>query len=84
MAKKRVKVEAKTVKKRIKSTVIEKKVEESETYAVQHIRSLSKKRRDAAVVWGMIKYKPHSDGEIKEIIRSKGPLFDTLLGEISE
>ena len=45
-----------------------------------HIESLSKKRRDAAVVWGMIKDGNHSTDEIKAICKDKG--FDTLLGEL--
>ena len=86
MAKKRVKVEAKSVKKRIKSVEpsIEKKVEIAETWAVQHIRSLSKKRRDCTIIWGKIKNKPHSDEEIMEHLRAGGPMFDTLVGEISK
>ena len=48
--------------------------------ARSHIESLSKKRRDAAVVWGMIKDGNHSTDEIKAICKDKG--FDTLLGEL--
>jgi hypothetical protein len=45
-----------------------------------HIESLSKKRRDAAVMWGMIEKGNHSDAEIKEICKEKG--FTQLLSEI--
>ena len=75
----------KAVKKAVKKVVgeIKKPVEEKSTVspARKHIESLSKKRRDAAVVWGMIKDGNHSTDEIKAICKEKG--FDTLLGEIS-
>ena len=48
--------------------------------AKSHVESLSKTRRDAAVVWGMIKDGNHSTDEIKAICKEKG--FDTLLGEL--
>ena len=48
--------------------------------AKSHIESLSQKRRDAAIVWGVIKNGNHSIDEIKTICKEKG--FDTLLGEI--
>ena len=74
----------KAVKKAVKKVVGEtkKQVEKKSTVspARKHIESLARKRRDAAVVWGMIKNGNHSDAEIKEIVKDKG--FDTLLGEI--
>ncbi len=57
-----------------------KAVSETKSSARSHIESLAQQRRDAAVVWGMIKDGSHSDAEIKEICKSKG--FDTLLGEL--
>jgi hypothetical protein len=87
MAKKRVKVEAKPVKKRIKSVEpsdAKKDVEIAETWAVQHIKSLSKRRRDCTIIWGKIKNKPHSDEEIMELLRAGGPMFDSLVSEISK
>ena len=48
--------------------------------AESHIKSLSKQRRDAAVVWGMIKDRNHTQDEIKQIVKDKG--FTQLLGEI--
>ena len=75
----------KAVKKAVKKVVGEakKQVEKKSTVspARKHIESLSKKRRDAVVVWGMIKDGNHSTDEIKAICKDKG--FDTLLGEIS-
>ena len=74
----------KAVKKAVKKIVgeVKKPVEEKSTVspARKHIESLSKKRRDAAVVWGMIKDGNHSTDEIKEICKEKG--FTQLLGEI--
>ena len=58
----------------------EKAVSSAKSSARSHIESLAQQRRDAAVVWGMIKDGSHSDAEIKEICKSKG--FDTLLGEL--
>jgi hypothetical protein len=74
----------KAVKKAVKKIVgeVKKPVEEKSTVspARKHIESLSKKRRDAAIVWGMIKNGNHSTDEIKEICKDKG--FSQLLGEI--
>ena len=74
----------KAVKKAVKKVVgeIKKPVEEKSTVspARKHIESLSKKRRDAAVVWGMIKNENLRRDEIREIVKDKG--FNTLLGEI--
>ena len=71
----------KAVKKAVKKVVevVEKK--SSTSSAQNHIESLSSKRRDAAVMWGIIKDGNHSDAEIKEIAKDKG--FDTLLGEFN-
>ena len=75
----------KAVKKAVKKVVgeVKKPVEKKSTVssARKHIESLSKKRRDAAVMWGMIKNGNQSDDEIKEIVKDKG--FDTLLGEFN-
>ena len=74
----------KAVKKAVKKVVggAKKQVEKKSTVspARKHIESLSKQRRDAAVVWGMIKDGNHSTDEIKEICKEKG--FDALLGEL--
>jgi hypothetical protein len=74
----------KAVKKAVKKVVGEakKQVEKKSTVspARKHIESLSKQRRDAAVVWGMIKDGNQSDEEIREICKNKG--FNTLLGEL--
>ena len=74
----------KAVKKAVKKVVgeVKKQVEKKSTVssAQNHIESLAHKRRDAAVVWGMIKNKNLSRDEIREIVKDKG--FDTLLGEI--
>ena len=67
----------KAVKKAVKSVKEVKKVSSS---AHSHIESLSKQRRDAAVVWGMIKDGNQSTEEIKAICKEIG--FDTLLGEL--
>ena len=72
---KKAKKAVKSVKKEVKKEV--KKVSSS---ARDHIESLSKSRRDAAVVWGMIQDGNHNEAEIKEICKDKG--FDTLLGEL--
>ena len=77
---KKAKKVAKSVSKQastLKSRTVAEVVKSS---AKSHIESLSKKRRDCAVMWGMIKDGNHSDDEIKEIVKSKG--FDTLLGEL--
>ena len=70
----------KAVKKAVKKVVevVEKK--SSTSSAQNHIESLAHKRRDAAVVWGIIKDGNHSPAEIKEICRARG--FDALLGEL--
>ena len=76
----------KKAKSAVKSTTksakksAEKAVSSTKSSAKSHIESLAHSRRDAAVVWGMIKDGSHSDAEIKEICKSKG--FDTLLGEL--
>ena len=54
-------------------------VSSAKSSAKSHIESLAHSRRDAAVVWGMIKDGNHSTDEIKTICKEKG--FDTLLGE---
>ncbi len=72
----------KAVKKAAKKVVggIKKQVEKSTgSSARSYIESLSQKRRDAAIVWGIIKDGNHSTDEIKTICKEKG--FDTLLGE---
>ena len=74
-AKSAVKSKTKSAKKSA-----EKVVSSAKSSAKLHIESLSKKRRDAAVVWGMIKDGNHSIDEIKTICKEKG--FDDLLGEI--
>ncbi len=55
-------------------------VSSAKSSAKSHIESLAHSRRDAAVVWGMIKDGNHSTDEIKTICKEKG--FDTLLGEL--
>jgi ribosomal protein L23 len=74
----------KAVKKAVKKVFgeVKKPVEKKSTSssARKHIESLSTQRRDAAVVWGMIKDGNHSTDEIKAICKDKG--FDTLLGEL--
>ena len=72
---KKAKKAVKSVKKEAKKEV--KKVSSS---ARDHIESLAKQRRDAAVMWGMIKDGNHSTDEIKTICKEKG--FDTLLDEL--
>ena len=67
----------KAVKKAVKSVKEVKKVSSS---AKSNVESISQTRRDAAVVWGMIKDGNHSTDEIKEICKEKG--FDALLGEL--
>ena len=47
----------------------------------KHIEEVSKTRRDAATVWGVIKDDKHTDDDIRVIVKSLK--FDTLLGEIS-
>jgi imidazole glycerol phosphate synthase subunit HisF len=85
MAKSLLKKVKKGAKKTLKKTVVfEEKVEKVASSATSsarsHVESLAHSRRDAAIVWGMIKNGSHSDAEIKEICKSKG--FDTLLSEI--
>ena len=55
-------------------------VSSAKSSAKSHIESLAHSRRDAAVVWGMIKDGNHSTDEIKAICKEKG--FDQLLGEL--
>jgi hypothetical protein len=79
---KKVKKAAKSVSRPASTLQSRKAVEVSSAKpsARSHVESLSKKRRDAAVVWGMIKDGNHSTDEIKAICKEKG--FDTLLGEL--
>ncbi len=72
----------KAVKKAVKSvkTEAKKEVKKVSSSAHSYIESLAQQRRDAAVVWGMIKDGNHSEEEVKEICKSKG--FNTLLGEL--
>ena len=72
---KKAKKAAKSVKKETKKEV--KKVSSS---AKDHIESLAKQRRDAAVMWGMIQNGNHSTEQIREICKEKG--FSQLLSEI--
>ncbi|ANS04474.1 pyruvate phosphate dikinase [uncultured Mediterranean phage] len=72
---KKAKKAVKSAKKEVKKEV--KKVSSS---AKDHIESLSKQRRDAAVIWGMIQNGNHSDSDIKKMVEEKG--FHTLLGEL--
>ena len=72
---KKAKKAVKSAKKEVKKEV--KKVSSS---ARDHIESLSKQRRDAAVIWGIIQNGNHSDSEIKKMVEEKG--FHTLLGEL--
>jgi len=74
-AKSAVKSKTKSAKKSA-----EKVVSSAKSSAKSHVESLAHQRRDAAVVWGMIKDGNHSDDEIKQIVKDKG--FDTLLGEL--
>ena len=73
---KKAKKAAKSVKKEVK-----KEVKQASSSARDHIESLSKSRRDAAVAWGMIQNGNHSTAEIIEICKEKG--FSQLLSEIS-
>ena len=72
---KKAKKAVKSAKKEVKKEV--KKVSSS---ARDHIESLSKQRRDSAVIWGIIQNGNHSDSEIKKMVEEKG--FHTLLGEL--
>ena len=78
---KKAKKAAKKVSHSAEKAVSSAKSSSAKSSARSHIESLAQKRRDAAVVWGMIKDGSHSDAEIKEICKSKG--FDTLLSEIN-
>ena len=75
---KKAKKAAKSVKKEVKKEVH--KLTNKPSSARDHIESLSKQRRDAAVIWGMIQNGNHSDSEIKKMVEEKG--FHTLLGEL--
>ena len=79
---KKAKKAAKNVSKPASTLQSRKAVEESSAKlsAKSHIKSLSKQRRDCAVLWGMIEKGNHSDAEIKEICKEKG--FTQLLSEI--
>jgi len=82
---KKAKKAVKSAKKEAKSQVSEvkaavKEVKKASSSAKSHIESIASARRDAAIVWGIIKDGSQSDAEIKEICKSKG--FDTLLGEL--
>ena len=77
---KKAKKAAKNVSKPASTLQSRKAVEVAKPSAKSHVESLSKQRRDAAVVWGMIKDGNHSTDEIKAICKEKG--FDTLLGEL--
>ena len=72
----------KKAKKAVKSAKKEakKEVKKVSSSARDHIESLAKQRRDAAVMWGMIEKGNHSEAEIKEICKEKG--FTQLLGEL--
>ena len=72
----------KKAKKAVKSAKKEakKEVKKVSSSARDHIESLSKQRRDAAIIWGMIQNGNHSDSEIKKMVEEKG--FHTLLGEL--
>ncbi len=77
---KKAKKAAKSVSKDASTLKSRPVAEVAKSSAKSHIESLAHQRRDAAVVWGMIKNGNHSEAEIKEICKSKG--FDTLLGEL--
>jgi len=77
---KKAKKAAKSVAKQASTLQSRPVAEVAKSSAKSHIESLSKQRRDAAVVWGMIKDGNHSTDEIKAICKEKG--FDDLLGEI--
>ena len=73
----------KKAKKAVKSAKKEakKEVKKVSSSARDHIESLSKQRRDAAIMWGKIKNGNLSDSEIKKIAEESG--FSQLLSEIS-
>ena len=75
---KKAKKASKSVKKEVKKEVH--KLTNKPSSARDHIESLSKQRRDAAVIWGMIQNGNHSDSEIKKMVEEKG--FHTILGEL--
>ena len=75
---KKAKKASKSVKKEVKKEVH--KLTNKPSSARDHIESLSKQRRDAAVIWGIIQNGNHSDSEIKKMVEEKG--FHTLLGEL--
>ena len=75
---KKAKKASKSVKKEVKKEVH--KHTNKPSSARDLIESLSKQRRDAAVIWGMIQNGNHSDSEIKKMVEEKG--FHTLLGEL--
>ena len=75
---KKAKKASKSVKKEVKKEVH--KLTNKPSSARDHIESLSKQRRDAAVIWGMIQNGNHSDSEIKKMVEEKG--FHTLLGDL--
>ena len=75
---KKAKKASKSVKKEVKKEVH--KLTNKPSSARDHIESLSKQRRDAAVIWGVIQNGNHSDSEIKKMVEEKG--FHTLLGEL--
>ena len=75
---KKAKKASKSVKKEVKKEVH--KLTNKPSSARDHIESLSKQRRAAAVIWGMIQNGNHSDSEIKKMVEEKG--FHTLLGEL--
>jgi hypothetical protein len=77
---KKAKKVAKSVSKQASTLKSKPVAEVAKSSARSHIESLSKQRRDAAVVWGMIEKGNHSTDEIKAICKDKG--FDTLLGEL--
>jgi hypothetical protein len=78
MAKNLFKKAKSAVKSKTKS--VKEAVSSAKSSAKSHVESLAHSRRDAAVVWGMIKDGNHSTDEIKAICKDKG--FDTLLGEL--
>ena len=60
---------------------VEKAASSAASSARSHIESLSKQRRDAAVMWGMIQNGNHSTEQIIKMCEEKG--FSQLLSEIS-
>ena len=77
---KSAKKEVKSVSSEVKEAVKEVKSEASSS-ARKHIESLSKSRRDAAVMWGMIQNGNQSTEQIIKMCEEKG--FSQLLSEIS-